>query len=150
VAQALADKIAGRFVPVVVVLAAATFVVWLLVAQRLLPPSALPEGVSPLVLALLHAIAVLVIACPCSLGLATPTAVMVGTGVAARLGILIKGALQLEGKGGGAGGRGGGGAASRAGGLTGGLAGGCMSCGMCSAAARMGGQGGSWRCCPLG
>jgi magnesium-transporting ATPase (P-type) len=89
--QALADRIAARFVPCVVVLALVTFAVWLAVASRLLPPSELPDGVTPFVLALLHCIAVLVIACPCGLGLATPTAVMVGTGVAARLGVLIKG-----------------------------------------------------------
>jgi P-type E1-E2 ATPase len=93
--QALADTIASYFVPVVVLLALATFAVWMYVATSVLAPSSLPTGVTPFVLALLHCIGVLVIACPCALGLATPTAVMVGTGVAARLGILIKGARLL-------------------------------------------------------
>lgn len=63
---------------------------------RWYPEEWLPEGHDPLLFALLFAIAVLVIACPCALGLATPTAVMVGTGVAAAKGVLIKGADALE------------------------------------------------------
>ncbi|MEW5298720.1 MAG: hypothetical protein WDW36_001809 [Sanguina aurantia] len=94
--QATADTIAGYFVPIVMLTAALVFVAWLLVANTILPPSLLPRGVSPFLLALLHAISVLVIACPCSLGLAMPTAVIVGTGVAARLGVLIKGGAALE------------------------------------------------------
>lgn len=94
--QALADRIAGAFVPCVLVCAAITFAVWLAVATEVLTVRQLPAGVSPFLAALLHAISVLVIACPCALGLATPTAVMVATGVAARLGVLIKGGAALE------------------------------------------------------
>ncbi|MEW5306919.1 MAG: hypothetical protein WDW36_009351 [Sanguina aurantia] len=94
--QATADTIASYFVPSVLILAAAVFATWLGVAYTILPASLLPPGVSPFLIALLHAISVLVIACPCSLGLAMPTAVIVGTGIAARLGILIKGGAALE------------------------------------------------------
>ncbi|WP_258110714.1 cation-translocating P-type ATPase [Alicyclobacillus sp. SP_1] len=80
--QRLADKISGIFVPVVLGLSLLTFVGW-----------ALLVGWTP---AILSAVAVLVIACPCSLGLATPTAIMVGTGVGADAGILIKGGEHLE------------------------------------------------------
>ncbi|MCE2948384.1 MAG: heavy metal translocating P-type ATPase [bacterium] len=81
--QRLADRIAGVFVPVVLVLAALTFGGWML------------SGAS-LVDALVPAIAVLVIACPCALGLATPTAVIVGIGEGSRAGILIRNASALE------------------------------------------------------
>jgi hypothetical protein len=95
--QALADRIAGIFVPTVLLLAAVTLAAWLAAARAgWLPPDALPPGVSAPLFALLHAVSVLVIACPCALGLATPTAVMVTTGVAARLGVLIKGGAPLE------------------------------------------------------
>ena len=80
--ERLADKIAGVFVPVVMVLAALAFVAWLVMAD-------LPT-------ALTHAISILVISCPCALGLATPTAIMVGTGRGAANGILIKSAEALE------------------------------------------------------
>jgi Cu+-exporting ATPase len=83
--QRLADKIASIFVPVVFGIAAVTFIVWYWL---------IPEPVFSR--ALLNAISVLVIACPCALGLATPTAVMVGTGLGAEHGILIKGAESLE------------------------------------------------------
>ncbi|MBZ0273641.1 heavy metal translocating P-type ATPase, partial [bacterium] len=83
--QRLADKIASVFVPAVITIAALAFTAWLVFG----PEPALP-------LALLSATAVLIIACPCALGLATPTAIMVGTGVAARLGILIRGGESLE------------------------------------------------------
>ncbi|MFN8989035.1 MAG: heavy metal translocating P-type ATPase [Betaproteobacteria bacterium] len=81
--QRLVDRVAEVFVPVVVVLAVATLLGWGLVMGRW------EEG-------LLNAVAVLVIACPCALGLATPAAIMAGTGVAARHGILIKDAEALE------------------------------------------------------
>ncbi|MFF5757442.1 heavy metal translocating P-type ATPase [Streptomyces longwoodensis] len=81
--QRLADRISGIFVPVVIFIAVATFGVWL---------GATGDTVS----AFTAAIAVLIIACPCALGLATPTALMVGTGRGAQLGILIKGPEVLE------------------------------------------------------
>ncbi|KAJ3195595.1 ATPase Cu transporting protein 7B, partial [Entophlyctis luteolus] len=87
--QAVADRVSRVFVPTVVAIAAATFVVWYVIAS--VRPSALPQGKSVVSFALNFAISVLVIACPCALGLATPTAVMVGTGVAAKYGILAKG-----------------------------------------------------------
>ena len=81
--QKLVDKVSQIFVPVVLLLALATLVGWWLYG-------------APLETALINAVAVLVIACPCALGLATPTAIMAGTGVAARYGILIKDAEALE------------------------------------------------------
>jgi Cu+-exporting ATPase len=81
--QRLVDRISAIFVPAVVAIAAVTFLGWWLVAGS---PST----------AFVAAVSVLVIACPCALGLATPTAIMVGTGVAARHGILIKDAEALE------------------------------------------------------
>ncbi|MFJ2367392.1 heavy metal translocating P-type ATPase [Pseudomonas sp. NPDC087697] len=81
--QKLVDKVSQVFVPVVLLLALATLIGWWL------------YGV-PLETAVINAVAVLVIACPCALGLATPTAIMAGTGVAARHGILIKDAEALE------------------------------------------------------
>ncbi|MHA2102488.1 MAG: heavy metal translocating P-type ATPase [Candidatus Hodarchaeales archaeon] len=96
--QALADKISAVFVPVVIVIAIFTFLFWftaygLLNIQGL---PVLPTNYDPFLFAFLSAITVLVIACPCALGLATPTAVMVGTGKGAEHGILIKGAEALE------------------------------------------------------
>lgn len=82
--QNLADKIASVFVPIVIGVAVMTFAIWYLVADA---------GFNP---ALVNFIAVLIIACPCALGLATPTAIMVGTGRGANLGILIKNADSLE------------------------------------------------------
>src|SRR3989344_5872219 len=81
--QKLADSISGIFVPIVLVIAVATAIIWYIttgdIAQSIIP-----------------AVAVLVIACPCALGLATPTAIMVGTGIGAKRGILIKNGEALE------------------------------------------------------
>ncbi len=83
--QRLADRIAAVFVPIVLAIAALTFVTWLTVG---------PEP--RLAHALLNFIAVLIISCPCAMGLATPTAIMVGTGRGAELGVLIKSGAALE------------------------------------------------------
>lgn len=83
--QKLVDKIAGVFVPVVIVVAILTFIAWMLFG-----------GENALTHAMLSTITVLVIACPCALGLATPTAIMVGIGKGAEHGILIKDAESLE------------------------------------------------------
>ncbi|MGC1630591.1 MAG: heavy metal translocating P-type ATPase [Gelidibacter sp.] len=83
--QKLADKISGYFVPIVVLISVITFVVWKFFG---------PEPSS--VYALINAIAVLIIACPCALGLATPMSVMVGVGKGAKSGVLIKNAEALE------------------------------------------------------
>ena len=83
--QRLADRVAAVFVPIVLIVAAITFLVWLVVGPE---PRAL--------MALTAAVTVLVIACPCAMGLATPTAIMVGTGTGAQHGILIKSAAALE------------------------------------------------------
>jgi len=81
--QRLADKVAAIFVPVVVAIALLSFVAWWALAGDFTQ-------------ALVNAVAVLVIACPCALGLATPTAIMVGTGQGARAGVLIRNAVALE------------------------------------------------------
>ena len=79
----MADKISGVFVPVVISIAVVAFIIWMLCGQGI--PAALNAAIS-----------VLVISCPCALGLATPTSIMVGTGVGAKNGILIKSAEALE------------------------------------------------------
>ena len=81
--QRLADRVSGVFVPIVIALSVLTLTVWLI-------------GDNPATAAFSAAVAVLIIACPCALGLATPTALMVGTGRGAQLGILIKGPQVLE------------------------------------------------------
>jgi len=83
--QNLADKISGYFVPIVMLISVATFVVWAIYGPQ---PS--------YVYAFVNAIAVLIIACPCALGLATPMSVMVGVGKGAKSGVLIKNAAALE------------------------------------------------------
>jgi Cu+-exporting ATPase len=81
--QRMVDQVSAVFVPVVLVLALATFLGWWMSGQGM-------------EIAIIHAVTVLVIACPCALGLATPAAIMAGTGVAAQHGILIKDAQALE------------------------------------------------------
>ena len=83
--QRLADTVAAYFVPIVIAIAIATFVVWFVVGP-----------VPSLTYAVVTSVAVLIIACPCAMGLATPTAVMVGTGRGAEMGILIKDAESLQ------------------------------------------------------
>lgn len=95
--QGFADKISAVFVPVVVLIAIATFAIWsLLFAAGIVPSTWLTAGTTPFLFSFLLGVTVLVIACPCALGLATPTAVMVGTGLGAEHGILIKGGEPLE------------------------------------------------------
>ena len=84
--QGLADRVVAVFVPVVLVIAAVTFITWLVLG-----------GEGALSQALINTVAVLIIACPCAMGLATPVSVMVGTGKAAELGVLFKSGAALEG-----------------------------------------------------
>ncbi|GEM49550.1 heavy metal translocating P-type ATPase [Deinococcus cellulosilyticus] len=83
--QGLADKVVAVFVPIVLVIAVLTFLLWLIFG-----------GENALSNALVHTVAVLIIACPCAMGLATPTSIMVGTGKAAELGVLFKNGEALE------------------------------------------------------
>ncbi len=83
--QKLADRVSGIFVPVVLSLAIATFMVWFVMVET-----------APAISALVAAVSVLIIACPCAMGLAVPTAVMVATGKGAELGVLIKGGEALQ------------------------------------------------------
>ncbi|KAM7470634.1 hypothetical protein LguiA_008817 [Lonicera macranthoides] len=92
--QRLADKVAGHFTYGVMTLSAATFMFWNLFGARILPAT-IHQG-SPLSLALQLSCSVLVIACPCALGLATPTAVLVGTSLGATKGLLLRGGSILE------------------------------------------------------
>ena len=102
--QAFADQVTSYFVPAVIVIAAGSFVMWLFMADQLRSilqwgatflPWVNPD-LSPLFLAILAAIAVLVIACPCALGLATPTALMVGSGMGAERGVLFRSGEAIQ------------------------------------------------------
>ncbi|GAC1343646.1 MAG: heavy metal translocating P-type ATPase [Ktedonobacteraceae bacterium] len=98
--QRLADTISSIFVPIVLVIAALTFIGWSVIGN-LIDSSTQTIGImsgasNPWIIAIVAAVAVLVVACPCALGLATPTAIMVGTGKGAEQGILIKGGESLE------------------------------------------------------
>jgi len=90
--QKLADQVSAVFVPVVILIALVTFLVWMF----LVPAPAAGADVNAFTRALIHMVAVLVIACPCAMGLATPTAVMVGTGKGAESGILFRSSEALE------------------------------------------------------
>jgi len=90
--QKLADRISSIFVPIILAIALITFLVW----YFLIPSNISGNNTDILARALINAVAVLVIACPCAMGLATPTAVMVGTGKAASEGILFRSADALE------------------------------------------------------
>jgi Cu+-exporting ATPase len=97
--QRLADTVAGYFVPIIITLGLATFVAWMVLSHVLpYPPKVFLDHASggKLMVCVKLCIAVIVFACPCALGLATPTAVMVGTGVGAEQGILVKGGAALE------------------------------------------------------
>ncbi|KAL5551664.1 hypothetical protein UlMin_001840 [Ulmus minor] len=95
--QKFADRISKFFVPLVIMLSFSTWLAWFLAGKyHGYPESWIPSSMDSFQLALQFGISVMVIACPCALGLATPTAVMVGTGVGASQGVLIKGGQALE------------------------------------------------------
>ncbi len=97
--QRLADTISGLFVPAVLVIASLTFIVWAILTNVFhigMQTASMSTASNPWIIAIVAAVAVLVVACPCALGLATPTAIMVGTGKGAEQGILIKGGESLE------------------------------------------------------
>ncbi|GFS29563.1 heavy metal atpase 5 [Actinidia rufa] len=95
--QKFADRISKFFVPLVIILSFSTWLAWFLAGKFSgYPKSWIPSSMDSFQLALQFGISVMVIACPCALGLATPTAVMVGTGVGASQGVLIKGGQALE------------------------------------------------------
>lgn len=100
--QAFADRVAGHFVPFVISLSLITFVAWMVicytgfVSEDSLPDLFHDPSVSKFAVCLKLCISVVVVACPCALGLSTPTAIMVGTGIGAQNGILIKGGRALE------------------------------------------------------
>ena len=102
--QEFADRVTARFVPVVIVIALASLGAWLMFPETLRPILEWGAGflpwvdaeAGPVILALLAAIAVLVIACPCALGLATPTALMVGSGLGAERGVLIRSGEAIQ------------------------------------------------------
>lgn len=90
--QKMADQISAVFVPIVIAIALLTFILWMVVD----PPASQAGGVTGFTRALINMVAVLVIACPCAMGLATPTAIMVGTGKGAEAGILFRSGEALE------------------------------------------------------
>ncbi|KAJ7952327.1 putative Copper-transporting atpase P-type [Quillaja saponaria] len=95
--QKFADRISKYFVPLVIILSFSTWLSWFLAGKfHEYPKSWVPSSMNKFELALQFGISVMVIACPCALGLATPTAVMVGTGIGASQGVLIKGGQALE------------------------------------------------------
>ncbi|KIW09047.1 uncharacterized protein PV09_00938 [Verruconis gallopava] len=97
--QRVADMVAGYFVTVIITLGLATFVSWMILSHVLISPPSIflaAESGGRLMVCVKLCISVIVFACPCALGLSTPTAVMVGTGVGAEKGILIKGGETLE------------------------------------------------------
>ncbi|KAM6497163.1 Cu-transporting P-type ATPase [Amanita muscaria] len=98
--QAFADRVAGYFVPTVISLAMVTFLTWIILSHYIneehLPGMFHRHGANKLAICLQICISVIVVACPCALGLATPTAIMVGTGMGAKNGIIIKGGRALE------------------------------------------------------
>ena len=94
--EALADRVAAVFVPMVIGIAVVVFAVWFALAQSRSIPASWYNGQGPVFFALLFAISTLVIACPCSLGLATPTVVMVATTMGAQRGVLFKGGQAIE------------------------------------------------------
>ncbi|KAL9001037.1 MAG: hypothetical protein Q9169_000521 [Polycauliona sp. 2 TL-2023] len=97
--QRMADIVAGFFVPAIICLGLLTFTLWMVLSHVLVNPPKIflmPESGGKLMVCLKLCISVIVFACPCALGLATPTAVMVGTGVGSKQGILIKGGATLE------------------------------------------------------
>ncbi|KAF8347904.1 Cu-transporting P-type ATPase [Amanita rubescens] len=100
IVKLFADRVAGYFVPTVISLATITFMAWMalshLIDENNLPQMFHRHGASKLAICLQICISVIVVACPCALGLATPTAIMVGTGMGAKNGILIKGGRALE------------------------------------------------------
>ena len=96
--QAYADRLAGLFTPVILCLALVTFVVWCSLSLTHIVPASWysDEHNDPYLFSMIFAISVVVISCPCALGLATPTAIMAGTSVGAANGILIKGGSAFE------------------------------------------------------
>ncbi len=97
--QRMADIVAGYFVPIIIALGLLTFIAWMVLSHALPHPPKIfikPESGGKIMVCVKLCISVIVFACPCALGLSTPTAVMVGTGVGAEHGILVKGGAALE------------------------------------------------------
>ena len=94
--QSFADQVSAVFVPTVCGISLCTYMIWYALCATSVVPKAWYEGEDPIKFSFMFALACLVISCPCALGLATPTAVMVGTGTAAKFGVLMKGGESLE------------------------------------------------------